>query len=236
MKKKKIYEGKAKKLYTTDDDNELLQEFKDEATAFNGIKKGIIRGKGNINNQMSAFLFRYLENFHVPTHFIKEISSNSMLVRKCEMIPIEVVMRNIAAGSLLKRSNYKEGDPIAPPLLEFYLKDDAQHDPMITEEEIVNQGYATRENLLKIRRLAHKVNAVLRDFFRRRNLHLVDFKLEFGRYRDHIVLADEISPDTCRFWDMTTGEKLDKDRFRKDLGNVEEAYVEVLDRVLFQAE
>ena len=232
MKKRKIYEGKAKKLFETDEQDQLIQEFKDDATALDGLKKGTIKGKGSINNQISSQLFMFLESYHVPTHFVKQVTANSMQVKKCDMIPVEVIVRNIAAGSIVKRSDYKEGDEIVPPMIEFNLKDDEQHDPLINAEDILQDGLANQDELETIRRLTVKINAILRGFFNRRGIKLVDFKLEFGRYRDHVVLADEISPDTCRFWDASTGDKLDKDRFRKDLGNVEEAYNEMLNRVL----
>jgi phosphoribosylaminoimidazole-succinocarboxamide synthase len=228
----KLYEGKAKKMYLTENPELLIQEFKDSATAFDGAKKGTIRGKGAINNQISAHLFRYLESYHIPTHFVRTLSDREMLVKKVEIIPVEVVVRNVVAGSLAKRLNEEEGRDLPEPLLEFYLKDDALHDPMITEEEILERGLATAQELEKIKRMALKVNAVLKDFFARRKLRLVDFKLEFGRHGGEILLADEISPDTCRLWDAETGERLDKDRFRRDLPGVVEAYREVHERVL----
>jgi len=231
-KKNKIYEGKAKILHETSNPDQLVQEFKDDATAFNGAKKGKIKNKGVINNKISAQLFRYLESYNVPTHFISECGEGEMLIRRMQMIPIEVVMRNIAAGNLVKRGGMKEGQALERPLLEFYLKDDAKNDPMIDETYILSNGLATSEDLRIISRLTAKVNAVLKTFFLRRNLKLVDFKLEFGRARSKILLGDEISPDTCRLWDVPTGKKMDKDRFRQDLGGVEEAYEEVLRRVL----
>lgn len=230
-KKKKIYEGKAKILYETNNPDQLIQEFKEEATAFDGTKKGKIKNKGVINNKISSHLFRYLESFNVPTHFIAESGEDEMVIRKMQMIPVEVVMRNIATGSLVKRSGVKEGQVLEKPLLEFYLKDDAKHDPMIDESYILSNGLATSEELRIISRLAAKVNAVLKSFFWRRNLKLVDFKLEFGRCKNKILLGDEISPDTCRLWDAKTDKKMDKDRFRQDLGGVEDAYEEVLRRV-----
>jgi len=231
-KKKKYYEGKAKILYLTDNEELLIQEFKDAATAFDGAKKGIIKGKGAINNQISAYLFNYLDSYHVPSHFVKEHSGNSMIVKKLDMIPLEVVMRNIATGSLVKRYGVKDGRELEHPILEFYLKDDTKHDPMINEHHILAFGHASSDELRLMSRYAQKINAVLKSFFFRRNLLLVDFKLEFGRYKaNKIVLGDEISPDTCRFWDVQTREKLDKDRFRKDLGKVEEAYEEVRKRI-----
>jgi len=228
----KLYEGKAKKLYNTDNPDLVIQEFKDAATALDGAKKGTIRGKGAINNQISAHLFRYLESYHVPTHFVRTLSDREMLVKKVEIIPIEVVVRNVVAGSLAKRLGQEEGEELKEPLVEFFLKDDALHDPMISEKEILERGLATKEELQKIKRTALKVNAVLKDFFARRKLRLVDFKLEFGRHHGEILLADEISPDTCRLWDAETGESMDKDRFRRDLPGVVEAYREVHARVL----
>jgi phosphoribosylaminoimidazole-succinocarboxamide synthase len=234
-KKKKYYEGKAKILYETDNEDLLIQEFKDDATAFDGAKKGKIKGKGVINNQISSHLFNYLESYHIPTHFVKVHSDNAMIVKNLQMIPIEVVMRNIATGSLVKRYGAKDGQELEHPVLEYYLKDDAKHDPLINEHHIVAFGHATADELKLIQRYAQKTNAVLKSFFYRRNLLLVDFKIEFGRSKlGKIVLGDEISPDTCRLWDNETGEKLDKDRFRQDLGKIEEAYEEVLKRVFKQ--
>lgn len=232
-KKKKLYEGKAKILYETDNEDYYIQEFKDDATAFDGEKKGKIKNKGAINNQLSAYLFNYLENYHVPTHYVKPQSDNSMVVKRLEMIPVEVVMRNIATGSLVKKYGVEEGQELEHPILEFYLKDDEKHDPMINEHHVIAFGHATQDELRQIQRYTQKINAVLKSFFYRRNLLLVDFKLEFGRNKaGKLTLGDEISPDTCRFWDRETHEKLDKDRFRQDLGNVEGAYEEIRHRVL----
>lgn len=232
-KKKKLYEGKAKIVYETDNEDIYIQEFKDDATAGDGAKKGKIKSKGIVNNQVSGHLFNYLESYHVPTHFVKAHSDRSMYVKKLEMIPVEVVMRNIATGSLVKRYGVEEGKELEQPILEYYLKDDAKHDPMINENHIVSFGHATADELKQIQRFTQKINAVLKSFFYRRNLVLVDFKLEFGRNKSgKICLGDEISPDTCRFWDVDTREKLDKDRFRQDLGKVEEAYQEIRKRVL----
>ncbi|MFQ5824852.1 MAG: phosphoribosylaminoimidazolesuccinocarboxamide synthase [bacterium] len=231
-KKKKYYEGKAKILFKTDNEDLLIQEFKDDATAFDGVKKGKIKGKGVINNQISTYLFNYLESYHIPTHFVKTLSDNSMIIKILDMMPLEVVMRNIATGSLVKRYGVKEGQEIEHPILEYYLKDDKKHDPMLNEHHILAFGYASSEELKLIERYAQKINAVLKSFFYRRNLLLVDFKLEFGRNKSgKIMLADEISPDTCRLWDIETGEKLDKDRFRHSLGKVEEAYEQVRKRI-----
>lgn len=232
-KKKKLYEGKAKIVHETDNEEYYIQEFKDDATAGDGAKKGKIKSKGSVNNQVSAQLFTYLESYHVPTHFVSMPSVNTMVIKKLEMIPIEVVMRNVATGSLVKRYGVEEGQELDAPILEFYLKDDANHDPMINEHHIVSFGHADAEEVKQIASYAKKVNAVLRAFFERRDLILVDFKLEFGRGKNgRITLGDEISPDTCRFWDAETGKKLDKDRFRQDLGGVEEAYEEVRSRIM----
>jgi len=230
-KQELIYEGKAKRLYATTDPELLIQEFKDDATAFDGKKKAQIKGKGAINNQISAFLFQYLESYNVSTHFVKTLSETEMLIRKLEMIPVEVVMRNIAAGSLCERYGLEEGKELGYPILEYYLKNDELHDPMINEYHACAFGYATPDEMRFIGRLASKINAVLKAFFIRRDLKLVDLKLEFGRYKGKVILGDEISPDTCRLWDAKTGEKLDKDRFRHDLGGVEEAYQEIRQRV-----
>ncbi|NOY78894.1 MAG: phosphoribosylaminoimidazolesuccinocarboxamide synthase [Calditrichaeota bacterium] len=227
-----LYEGKAKKLYATDNPDMVIQEFKDDATAFNGKKKGTIKDKGVVNNKISAFIFEFLESYHVPTHFEKVLSDREMLVKKLDIIPVEVVMRNIATGSLVKRYGLEEGKELDYPVLEFYLKDDELNDPMINEHHAVAFGLATPDEMETISRYATKINAILKSFFIRRKIRLIDFKLEFGRFKDRILLGDEISPDTCRFWDLETGEKLDKDRFRQDLGRVEEAYQEMLNRIL----
>lgn len=231
-----LYEGKAKKMYATDDPDFVIQEFKDDATAFNGKKKGTIKNKGIVNNKISAFIFEFLESYHIPTHFEKVLSDREMLVKKLNIIPVEVVMRNIATGSLVKRYGLEEGKELEYPVLEFYLKNDALDDPMINEHHAVAFGLATPGEMDTISRYGTKINAILKSFFIRRKIRLVDFKLEFGRFKDRIVLGDEISPDTCRFWDLDTGEKLDKDRFRQDLGGIEEAYKEILSRVLHTGE
>ena len=231
-KKKKLYEGKAKIVYETDNEDYYIQEFKDDATAFDGQKKGKIKSKGVINNQISGQLFTYLESYHIPTHFVKQYSDNAMIIKKLDMVPVEVVMRNIATGSLVKKYGIAEGKEFEHPILEFYLKDDAKHDPMINEDHVLAFEHASEEEIKLIKRYAQKINAVLKSFFYRRNILLVDFKLEFGRSKSgKIKLGDEISPDTCRFWDVESGEKMDKDRFRQDLGNVEDAYKEVHNRV-----
>jgi len=226
-----VYEGKAKKIFETGDPDVVIQYFKDDATAFNAQKKGTIVEKGIVNNKVSERLFRLLEAAGVPTHFVERLSDREMLTRKVRIVPIEVVVRNVVAGSLAKRLGLKEGEAITPPILEFYYKNDALGDPLITEEHVRLLGLADPSAVVRIKELAHKVNTVLQPFFLERRMVLVDFKLEFGRYKEGVILADEISPDTCRFWDQTTRESMDKDRFRKDLGKIEEAYQEVLKRV-----
>jgi phosphoribosylaminoimidazole-succinocarboxamide synthase len=226
-----IYEGKAKKVFATDGPDRVIQYFKDDATAFNAQKRGTILGKGVVNNRVSERLFRLLEAGGVPTHFLERLSDREMLAKRVTIIPIEVVVRNRVAGSLAKRLGLEEGGPIAPPLVEFYYKNDALGDPLITDEHVRLLDLAEPADLTEIRRLALKINALLVPFFLDRGMILVDFKLEFGRHNGTIMLADEISPDTCRFWDEKTGESMDKDRFRKDLGRIEEAYREVLRRV-----
>jgi len=227
-----LYEGKAKKVFATSDPGVVRVLYKDDATAFNGEKRGTIAGKGAINNQVSNLLFRYLEEHGVPTHFVEEISDRETLVRKVEIIPLEVVVRNIAAGSFSKRFGIEEGTPLERPLIEFYYKNDALGDPLVTDDHALILHLATADDLAELRRLALAVNDLLVRRFRAAGLILVDFKLEFGRLPSgEIVLADEISPDTCRLWDERTREKLDKDRFRRDLGGVEEAYQEVWARL-----
>ncbi len=226
-----LYEGKAKRLYEADRPDCVIQYFKDDATAFNAQKRGTIVAKGVVNNRISERLFRLLEESGVPTHFIERLSDREMLTKKVRIIPIEVVVRNRVAGSLAKRLGLTEGEAIEPPLVEFYYKNDALGDPLITEDHIRLLNLAEPRLVADIRRLALRVNTLLLPFFRERGLVLVDFKLEFGLHDGALVLADEISPDTCRFWDQRTGESLDKDRFRKDLGKIEEAYQEVLRRV-----
>ncbi|WP_206831759.1 phosphoribosylaminoimidazolesuccinocarboxamide synthase [Alicyclobacillus fructus] len=227
-----LYEGKAKKVFATSDPAVVRVLYKDDATAFNGEKRGTIAGKGAINNQVSNLLFRYLEEHGVPTHFVEEVSERETLVRKVEIIPLEVVVRNLAAGSFAKRFGIEEGTPLERPLVEFYYKNDALGDPLVTDDHALLLHLATEDDLAKLRRLALAVNDLLTRRFREAGLLLVDFKLEFGRLPSgEIVLADEISPDTCRLWDERTREKLDKDRFRRDLGGVEEAYQEVFARL-----
>ncbi|HET7909463.1 MAG TPA: phosphoribosylaminoimidazolesuccinocarboxamide synthase [Nitrospira sp.] len=226
-----IYEGKAKKIYTTGHPDEVLQYFKDDATAFNAQKRGTILEKGIINNKVSERLFRLLEQSGVPTHFVERKSDREMLTKKVMIVPVEVVVRNVVAGSLAKRLGLKEGESIRPPLVEWYYKNDALGDPLIADDHVRLLNLATPEQLAEIRRLALQVNSILQPFFVERRMILVDFKLEFGIHNGRLMLADEISPDTCRFWDQGTKESMDKDRFRKDLGGIEEAYQEVLKRV-----
>jgi phosphoribosylaminoimidazole-succinocarboxamide synthase len=227
-----IYEGKAKRLFTTDNADEFLQEFKDDATAFNGLKKDKIPHKGELNNQISSIIFEHLIKEGIPTHFIRKISDTEMLVKKVSIVKAEVVCRNVAAGSLVKKLGFTEGTELDPPIIEMYLKSDELGDPLFTDDHILALGLATREELKTIREYALRINSILKKFFLDRGIRLIDFKLEFGRDKDgSIILADEISPDTCRLWDAATGKKLDKDRFRFDLGDVEEAYKEIMERV-----
>lgn len=226
-----IYEGKAKKLFTTGRSDEVLQYFKDDATAFNAQKRGTILDKGIINNKVSERLFRLLEESGVPTHFVERKSDREMLTKKVTIVPVEVVVRNVIAGSLAKRLGLKEGEAIQPPIVEWYYKNDGLGDPLIADEHVRLLKLATPEQMAEIKGLALKVNSVLQPFFAERRMVLVDFKLEFGVHNGRVILADEISPDTCRFWDQATRESMDKDRFRKDLGKIEEAYQEVLKRV-----
>ena len=226
-----FYEGKAKILYATDDPDLIIQHFKDDATAFNAQKRGTIQKKGIMNNKISEALFKLLETEGVPTHFVRRLNDREMLVRRLEMIPVEVIVRNVIAGSLAKRLGLKEGDPLSRPILEYCYKSDPLGDPMINEFHIRALGWATDGELKEIEALSFRVNDLLKDFFDHRNLILVDFKLEFGRHHGKVYLGDEISPDTCRLWEKGSLEKLDKDRFRRDLGKVEEAYQEVCRRV-----
>jgi len=232
-KREQLYEGKAKKVFATDDPTLVLVDYKDDATAFNGLKKGTIEGKGVINNRVTNHLMRLLEKNGVPTHLVKELSPRETLVKKVQIVPLEVIVRNVAAGSLSKRLGLPEGTPMAKTVLEFCYKNDELGDPMVNQYHIAAMGWATDAEMETISNYALKVNQVLSDYLKDLNIELVDFKLEFGRVADGtIVLADEISPDTCRFWDSTTHEKLDKDRFRRDLGGVENAYHEILKRLL----
>ena len=227
-----LYEGKAKKVYATENPETVIVSYKDDATAFNGLKKGSISGKGVINNRMSNLLMAMLEKNGVPTHLVEELSERDTLVKKVQIVPLEVIVRNISAGSFAKRYGVEEGIVFDEPTFEFSYKNDALGDPLINETHALALKLATKEEIARIRDLALKTNQLLKDYFSERGVILVDFKLEFGRLSDgSIVLADEIAPDTCRFWDAKTREKLDKDRFRRDLGNVEDAYIEMMRRV-----
>ena len=233
-KKEQLYEGKAKKVFATNDPDVVLVAYKDDATAFNGLKKGTILGKGVVNNRMSNFMFKNLEAAGVKTHLIEEISDRETLVKKVEIVPLEVIVRNVAAGSMSKRLGLPEGTALQHTVLEFSYKNDELGDPMINEYHAYAMGLCTPEELKTISDMAFKVNDFRVDYFKKRNVDLIDFKLEFGRFKGEIILADEISPDTCRFWDSTTKEKLDKDRFRRDMGGVEEAYAEMMKRLGLQ--
>ena len=227
-----LYEGKAKKVYATENPDYCIVSYKDDATAFNGLKKGTIVGKGVVNNRMSNFMFQLLEKHGIKTHFVEELSDRDTVVRKVSIVPLEVIVRNKAAGSLSKRLGLEEGTPMRVPVLEFCYKNDDLGDPMVNEYHIAAMQLATREEVETISAMALKVNELLTAYLKELNIELIDFKLEFGRFDGKIVLADEISPDTCRFWDSKTGEKLDKDRFRRDLGDVEGAYQEILRRLM----
>ncbi|HYD49107.1 MAG TPA: phosphoribosylaminoimidazolesuccinocarboxamide synthase [Terriglobales bacterium] len=233
-KRELLYEGKAKKIYATDNPDLVIQYFKDDATAFNAKKKGTIASKGVVNNELSEVFFRLLESEGVPTHFVERLNEREMLVKKLDIIPLETVVRNIITGSLVKRLGLQqdEGKDLPEPLLEFFYKSDPLDDPMINEHHAVVLGMATKPEVARIEEMALKVNTVLKPFLAARDLLLVDFKLEFGRHHGQILLGDEICPDTCRLWDAHTRKKLDKDRFRQDLGEVEEAYQEVHRRVV----
>jgi len=230
--REKLYEGKAKIVYATNQPGVIIQYFKDDATAFNALKKGTIVGKGVVNNRMSATLFERLERAGVPTHYLGTLSDREMLCRKLEIIKIETIVRNLVAGSLAKRTGLEEGTPIKEPVVELYYKSDALGDPMLNDDHVRMLKLAVPAELAWIRRTALRINGVLRPHLLRRGLLLVDFKLEFGRSGKKLYLGDEISPDTCRLWDRATREKLDKDRFRRDLGGVEEAYQEVYRRLV----
>jgi len=226
-----LYEGKAKKLFATADPDLLVQYFKDDATAFNAKKRGTIREKGVLNNAISEVFFRLLATAGVPTHFVKRLDDRRMLVKKLTIVPVEVVVRNVVAGSLAHRLGMEEGRILPRPIVEYFYKSDALDDPMINEWHVLVFEMATKAELDRIVELALKTNAVLQPFLAERGIVLVDMKLEFGRYKGEIILGDEICPDTCRFWDSSSGEKMDKDRFRRDLGGVEEAYQEIARRV-----
>ena len=239
MVKEWIYNGKirndvrskAKKIYATDKVDEVIVYYKDDATAFNGEKKGQIEDKGVLNNAITSMLFEMLNSKGIPTHFIEKLNDREQLCKKVEIVPLEVIVRNVAAGSMAKRLGLEEGTELKTTVFELSYKDDSLGDPLINDYHAVAIGATTFEELEKIYSLTAKINDILKDMFLKSNIRLIDFKLEFGRYNGDIVLADEISPDTCRFWDATTGEKLDKDRFRRDLGNVKDAYVEILKRI-----
>lgn len=233
-KREMLYEGKAKKVYKTEDENVYIVDYKDDATAFNGQKKGTIVGKGVINNRMSNLIFRFLESKGIKTHFIEELSDRETAVRRVEIVPLEVIVRNIAAGSFSKRYGVPEGTALKCTILEYSYKNDALGDPLINDYHAMALGLVTQEELNHIAAATFAVNEVLKEFFAKIGIILVDFKIEFGRcpaLGGEIILADEISPDTCRLWDAKTKEKLDKDRFRRDLGNVEEAYKEIFTRI-----
>ncbi len=230
-KKELLYEGKAKKVWTTENDDLLIVDYKDDATAFNGLKKGTIAGKGIVNNRMSNYLCRLLEKEGIPTHYVEELSDRETAVKKVEIVPLEVIIRNVAAGSFSKKLGIEEGTALLEPTLEFSYKNDELGDPMINDYYAIAIGAATRKEIDRITELAFRVNDVLKEFFASVGVRLIDFKIEFGRCHGEIILADEISPDTCRFWDLETNEKLDKDRFRRDMGNVEDAYAEMFRRI-----
>lgn len=231
-KLEQIYEGKAKKVFKTDDPNLLIVDYKDDATAFNGLKKGTISGKGVINNQMSNFLMQIIEKKGVPTHFVQELSERETLVKAVKIVPLEVIVRNISAGSFAKRYGVDEGITFDKPTVEFSYKNDDLGDPLIAPSHVIALKLVSEEDLALITDYAVKVNEILKAFWIERGVTLVDFKIEFGKTADGtVILADEISPDTCRLWDSETGKKLDKDRFRRDLGGVEEAYEEIMNRL-----
>lgn len=235
-KKEQLYEGKAKKVYATENPDYVIVSYKDDATAFNGLKKGTIVGKGVINNKMTNMMMKMLEKKGVPTHFVEEIDDRNTIVKKVEIVPLEVIIRNVAAGSFSKKYGVPEGTPFMAPTIEFSYKNDELGDPLINSYHALALGLATKEEIETIKAMAFKVNDIMKEFFKHLNIDLIDFKLEFGRYKGQIVLADEISPDTCRFWeagtwDTTQHTSLDKDRFRRDLGGVEDAYNEIFKRL-----
>ncbi len=231
-KREQLYEGKAKKVYATDDKDLVIVSYKDDATALDGLKKGTIAGKGAINNRMSNFIMQIIAKQGVPTHFVEELNDRETVVKKVEILPLEVIIRNISAGHFAQRYGVDEGIVFAEPTIEFSYKNDDLHDPLLNAYHAIALGLATREEIEKVKAYAFKVNDIMKEYFSSLGVTLVDFKLEFGKISDgEIVLADEISPDTCRFWDAKTGEKLDKDRFRRDMGGVEDAYNEMMRRV-----
>ena len=231
IKGEQLYEGKAKKVYATNDPDLVIVDYKDDATAFNGEKKGTIAGKGSINNRMTNFMFKLLENEGIPTHLVEEINDRETIVKKVEIVPLEVIVRNVAAGSFSKKLGIAEGTPLKTPTLEFSYKNDDLGDPFINKYYALGLDLATEEEIETITKYAFKVNDFMLKFFKELNIDLIDFKIEFGRFHNDIILADEISPDTCRFWDSKTHEKLDKDRFRRDMGGVEDAYQEIMRRL-----
>ncbi|HIW20511.1 MAG TPA: phosphoribosylaminoimidazolesuccinocarboxamide synthase [Candidatus Dorea intestinavium] len=227
-----LYEGKAKKVFKTEDPDVVIVDYKDDATAFNGEKKGTIVGKGVINNRMTNYIFKIIEEKEgIPTHFIEELSDRETAVKKVDIVPLEVIVRNVAAGSFSKKLGIEEGTKLLAPTLEFSYKNDDLGDPMINDYYAIAMGLATREEIDKISDYTFRINRVLQEFFKEAGIELIDFKIEFGRFHGEILLADEVSPDTCRLWDIKTREKLDKDRFRRDMGNVEDAYQEVFKRI-----
>lgn len=230
-KKEQLYEGKAKKVYATDDPDIVIVDYKDDATAFNGEKKGTIVGKGAINNRMTNYVFKLFEAEGIPTHLVEELSDRETAVKRVDIVPLEVIVRNVAAGSFSKRMGVEEGKELLCPILEFSYKNDDLGDPFINDDYALALGLATQEEIDKIKAYTRKVNEIMKKYFLSIGLKLIDFKIEFGRFHGEILLADEVSPDTCRLWDVETNEKLDKDRFRRDLGNVEEAYDEVFKRL-----
>ncbi len=230
-KKEQLYEGKAKKVFATNDPDVVIVSYKDDATAFNGVKKGTIQGKGVINNRMTNLVFKKFEAAGIPTHFIEELNDRETAVKKVDIVPLEVIIRNVAAGSFSKRMGVEEGKALLCPILEFSYKNDDLGDPFINDDYALALGLATKEELATIRENTFKINEIMKEYFLNAGMKLIDFKIEFGRYHGQILLADEVSPDTCRLWDVNTNEKLDKDRFRRDLGNVEEAYNEVFHRL-----
>lgn len=232
-KKEQLYEGKAKQVFATNDPEKVIVSYKDDATAFDGLKKGTIAGKGSINNRMSNMLMQLLEKKGIPTHFVEELSDRETVVKKVSIVPLEVIIRNVSAGSFSKKYGVEEGIVFDEPTIEFSYKNDDLHDPLLNSYHALALKLATKEEIENIKKMAFAVNDVLKDYFKTLGIRLVDFKLEFGKTTDGtIILADEISPDTCRLWDIETNEKLDKDRFRRDLGGVEDAYNEVMRRLL----
>ena len=232
QKLEQIYEGKAKKVFSTDDPKIVIVDYKDDATAFNGLKKGTIAGKGVVNNKVSNHFFRLLESRGIPTHFVEQLSDRETAVRRVEILPVEVIVRNRAAGSFSKRMGVAEGTSLACPILEYSYKNDELGDPFINSYYIRALNIATDEEMEQVKNYSFQINDILKSYLDGFGIELIDFKLEFGRFDGKVILADEISPDTCRFWDKATGKKLDKDRFRRDLGDVEEAYHEIISRLM----